>query len=113
MSFDIIRKTVRHIVDLIAIQRYDLVLKVCSSSRLTEADLEHAMNEYGVHAMLAPEDADQYIEAVAIKDSLVPTWSLWAPLWTQEEGRSDLILELTIAIHATHADVELDNLHVQ
>ena len=74
MSFDIIRKTVRHLVDLIANRRYDLVLQACSKSRLTEDDMEHILNVCGVHAVLSPEDADQYIDTVAIKDGSVPTW---------------------------------------
>jgi hypothetical protein len=34
------------------------------------------------------------------------------PLWTKEEGRSDLTLELTVTMGANDTQIELDDIHV-
>lgn len=50
---------------------------------------------------------------LAIDGSEPQAYSVVAPLWTQEEGRSDLSLELTLVDRFSGAyDVEVDSLHV-
>ena len=41
-----------------------------------------------------------------------PRWSVRMDLWTAEEGRSDLSLELTIIESGRGYTVELDDIHV-
>jgi hypothetical protein len=41
-----------------------------------------------------------------------PTWSVRCDLWTVEEGRSDLSLELTVVAAPLGPTIEVDNLHV-
>jgi hypothetical protein len=112
MTFDIIETTVREIVDLISTKQYELALQACSKSRLTAADIERVIEVYGRSTVMSPENADRYIDAVAIKGCLEPTWSVLAPIWTLEEGHSDLTLDLTITVKSPHPDVELNDLHV-
>jgi hypothetical protein len=52
------------------------------------------------------------LDIVRIAGSVPPAWSVRANLWTKEEGRSDLTLELTIRQVENSYEVELDDLHV-
>jgi hypothetical protein len=42
----------------------------------------------------------------------VPTWSLRVPLWTKEEGRSDLEFQVTVSLVGDDAIVALDDIRV-
>ena len=112
MSIETVRSTARKIVDLISVGRYDLALHACSSSRLSKVDIEGVIAGYGRTLAHPPNDFDQYLDAVLIIGRSVPTWSVRVPLWTYEEGRSDLTLELTIAEDPEKPNVELDDLRV-
>ena len=67
-------------------------------SRLTGDDLRNVIRNYGRKVVSPPPDAYNKLDAVQVTGATVPTWSVRAPLWTEEEGRSDLTLELTIAV---------------
>ena len=53
------------------------------------------------------------VETTRIVGAEPPAWSVVVPLWTREEGRSDLTAELTLTeSSAGEIDLELDDLHV-
>jgi hypothetical protein len=112
MSFDSIRSTTRKIVDLISDGRYDLAIHACSESRLSEIDVERVLEGYGRKFIRPPVEFDKYFDVVPIEGRSVPSWSVRVPLWTREEGRSDLTLELTISEISENTSVELDDLRV-
>jgi hypothetical protein len=70
------------------------------------------VRDYGRKLVSPPADAYNNLDAVQVKGAAVPTWSVRAPLWTEEQGRSDLTLELTIAVRLGAPSVELDELRV-
>ena len=47
------------------------------------------------------------MDIVEVMNASVPQFSIRMPLWTEEEGRSDLTMELTIKFCAEHIEVEL------
>jgi hypothetical protein len=54
-----------------------------------------------------------YIAVVEVTESTPPCWSIRADAYTDEEGRSDLSMELTLTeSHPGELEVEFDNLHV-
>jgi hypothetical protein len=79
---------------------------------LTSDDLRTVIRDYGRKLVSPPANAYEDLDAVQVKGAGVPTWLVRAPLWTEEEGRSDLTLELTIAVGPVAPSVELDDLHV-
>jgi hypothetical protein len=109
---EIAKKAVREIVNLIATHNYNSVLSKCSISRLSEKDLEIVLFEYGQTYVSYPQNGDDFLSVVEIVNSLQPSWSVASSLWTKEEGRSDLTLELTISIEDSRVAVELDALSV-
>jgi hypothetical protein len=83
----------------------------CASSRLTSAEVWRVLNDYGKTLVETPHDDDFSIDAVRTQ-ATTPTWSVNVPLWTSEEGRSDLTLQLTIALGPRGPVIELDDLRV-
>ncbi len=100
------------VVDQLARGDYESLVGQSVKSRLTSDDLRTAIRDYGRKLVSPPADAYNNLDAVRVKGAAVPTWSVRAPLWTEEEGRSDLTLELTIAVASDAPSVELDDLHV-
>jgi hypothetical protein len=112
MSTNSIRTTVRKVLSLISDGQYGCALQMCSISRLTEQDLRGVIRDYGFSFAQPSEDTDQYLDIVAVDGSAIPTWSVRASLWTLEEGRSDLTLELTVSDGPAGVAIELDDLRV-
>jgi len=78
---------------------------------MTSTDLSHVIRDYGCAVVEPPAEAIESLDAVEVERAPLPTWSVRLPVWTTE-GRSDLTLELTIAIGPSGPEVELDDLHV-
>ena len=112
MSLDVLRSTTREIASQLAHGDYALVIGRCVKSRLTADDLQAVISDYGRKLVSPPADAYGDLDALQVKGAVVPRWSVRAPLWTEEEGRSDLTLEMTITMDANSPRVELDDLHV-
>jgi hypothetical protein len=99
-------------VVIIAQGNYEMLIQRCAKSRLTSEDVQSAIREYGRKIIEPPVNAYQSLDVVPIRNAAVPTWSVRVPLWTEEEGRSDLTLEMTISLAHDHPVIELDDLHV-
>jgi hypothetical protein len=112
MSSELLEPVVRSVVDRLVNGEYADAVQSCSASRLTAGDLLEAVRDYGRTLIEPPPDAYRDLDVVAVRDSIHPTWSVRAPLWSREEGRSDLTLELTISREGNRWDVEIDDLHV-
>jgi len=100
------------ILDRLASQDYDGVIRRCARSRLSARDLATCIGEYGRRVTGPPAGAFDRLDAVAVKAAPLPTWFVRAPLWTAEEGRSDLELQLTATLRAGAVELELDDLRV-
>ena len=61
---------------------------------------------------MPPPDALTNLDVIEVEDSVPKQWSVRADLWTKEEGRSDLTLELTLLSDGGGLVAEIDNIHV-
>lgn len=53
-------------------------------------------------------------DIVEVRGAVPPTWSVVVPVYTREEGRSDLSVELTIVeLNGERYGVALDNIRVR
>jgi hypothetical protein len=104
----LVRRLIQHLVQ----GDYDSVVAECAQSRLTGKQLAKVIQDYGRKLIMPPDRALDNLDIVPVQDASVPTWSLRVPLWTHEEGRSDLTLELTVGTAPRASCVELDDLHV-
>lgn len=100
------------LVSKLAGGEYEGVIAYCFASRLSADDLRSAIDDYGKTFIVPPKNAYQNLDVVTVRDSRIPTWSVRAPLWSQEEGRSDLELQLTIQQQGDHFAVGIDDLIV-
>lgn len=107
-----IEPVVRSLATKIANGEYQEALADCLAYRLSADDLRKAISDYGRTFIDPPKDAYRNLNAVEVQIAAVPTWSVWAPLWTAEEGRSDLEMQLTIQLLDDRWQVEFDDLHV-
>jgi hypothetical protein len=107
-----IEPIVRSLATKIANGKYQEAVADCLASRLSAEDLRKAIDDYGRNFIEPPIDAYRNLDAVEVQISEAPTWSVWAPLWTAEERRSDLEMQLTIQLLDGRWQVEFDDLHV-
>ena len=109
---EILRRAVRAIVELLAENDYQATVEACAKSRLSPDDIRGVIEEYGHHLIRPPEDAYADLDAIRVTQASEPTWSVRAPVYTANEGRSDLTLELTIIQSSGEIRIEMDDLHV-
>ena len=103
---------VRVIVDLLVRGDYATIEAVTQGKRLDAEQLARAVDEYG--RMLVPP-TDAWWSSVQITPLSEPAsaFHVAAPLWTAEEGRSDLTLELRLQESIPGVfDTEVLDLHV-
>ena len=109
----IAREATIQVIELLVGYRYDDLEKRTGGVRLSADMLEEAVTQYGKTLVFPPPDALANLDIVPVACEGPKTWSVRADLWTSEEGRSDLTLELTvIKDEGKRTIVELDNLHV-
>lgn len=106
------RQRIWEIVNHLSHQRYDAALHECAKSRLSTADIKRAIEEYGHKLAVPPRDAYEDVDAVEVLNRAQRTLSVRVPMWTSDEGRSDLTLELTVTLENGRLIVEFDDLHV-
>ncbi|MGD8619980.1 MAG: hypothetical protein PVH54_12445 [Gammaproteobacteria bacterium] len=75
--------------------------------------MEVAIKEYGSMIVMPPSKAFEDLDIIEIEGSSPKSWSVRFDFWTEEEGLSDLSLELTlISSEEDLLKVEIDNIHV-
>jgi hypothetical protein len=103
---------VRAVIADLARGEYAAVEHLSDGVRLSAQEMARAVSEYGRRLLPAPE-GPLPLDVVAIRGADVPTWSVDAPLWTAEEGPSDLTLQLTVRVAPGGGyQIEVDDLHV-
>jgi len=109
---DQIRSIVIDLLVLLADEDYESIMERCSSSHLKGDHLRTAIRDYGRKVIAPPADYANINMGEVEEEVTFPTWWVVAELWTEEEGRSDLSLELTIAFAPSGPVIEIDGLHV-
>lgn len=106
-----VRSIVIDLLVLLADGDYKSIMERCGYSLLDSDDLQTAVAEYG-RTVIAPPADYQFLRACELRARAIPTWHVDADLWTEEEGRSDLTLEMTIEFEASGPVIGINNLHV-
>lgn len=102
---------VRRIVSLLVEGRYADLEQQTHGVRLTAGEMAKAIADYGRTLVLPPQDAFNLMNIVKIKNA-PKQWSVDMPLWTREEGRSDLTIDLRISERENDYSIELNDIHV-
>lgn len=104
---------VRTVVSLLAHGEYSAVERLTSGQRLSAVDMQMAVTMYGRTLTILPDEALRTVDVVEVEGPLRRTWNVRVPLWTLEEGRSDLEVNLTMCevLDGVYS-VQIDDLHV-
>jgi hypothetical protein len=104
---------IRAVIDFLAAEDYEGALEAAPTTRMSAQDLANSINEYGARLVPTPEYGLRQLDMTRVTTAEIPTWHVVAPIWTVEEGRSDLSLELWVR-HLGRGlySAELLNLHV-
>lgn len=103
---------VRVIVDLLVRGEYATVEAVTGGKRLNAGELERAVADYGRTLVPPTDDWWSTVQITPISEP-ASAFHIAAPLWTAEEGRSDLTVELRLQESIPGVfDTEVLDLHV-
>lgn len=105
-----VRSIVIDLLVLLADGDYESIMERCGYSLMDDDDLRTAVVEYGRKIVAPPADY-AFLRACELRARAVPTWHVDADLWTEEEGRSDLTLEMTIEFETSGPVIGINNLH--
>lgn len=103
---------VERIVQLLAERKFGQIESLTRGVRLSAQEMETALDEYGRTLVRLPRNAFKLMDIIPHHSEKASSWSVIMPLWTAEEGRSDLSLELTLIRQGDDVSIELDDIHV-
>ena len=89
-------EVVRTFVNLLVEGKYSTVERLTSGDRLSAAQIESAIATYGDQLVYPPNSVYDDLDVVKVTGSDPLTWNVRFPLWTLNEGRSDLEIRLTL-----------------
>lgn len=104
-------KIIQRVIELLAHGRYQELESLTGAKHLTAEQISDAVKEYGRSLIMPPFDRLD-VDAIRVGGKQPTIWSVRIPLWSREEGRSDLTLEMTIKEHADRSLIEIDGIHV-
>lgn len=108
-----LRTAVSAIVGLLVDGSYDVVEAMTRGRRLSAASLREAVDGYARTLVPVPPASLDGLDVVRIEGSGPAAFHVVVELWTQEEGRSDLSLELRLTdLYGGAYDIEVLDLHV-
>lgn len=107
-----LKDPVRKVIELLVSRQYAKVEAITGGIRLKAPEIAGAIAEYGRKLIPVPEQGLDLMDVVRVHGALPPKWTARIPLWTEEEGRSDLSVELTLIKDGQDFKIELDDIHV-
>ena len=107
-----LRLLVERVVRLLVDGDFAALVLLTDGMRMDAVTIRRAIEGYGRNLIPLPDEGFNELDVVEIESTNPRRWSVRCPLWTRQEGRSDLTLELTILHEATGFKVELDDIHV-
>jgi hypothetical protein len=106
-----LKSQVRRLVEDLVAGRYADIVADGRVGRFSEDELRSAVEEYGRTLVPLPEEGWAQVDTYA-QHANANVFALDVPMWTAEEGRSDLTLSLTATQHSETYAVEVDDLRV-
>lgn len=108
-----LHNTVKMVTDLLAEKNYKEIESLCDGVQLDAEELAYASEDYGMEILPLPKEGYKKLDIVEVTDSNPREWSVYVPIYTAEEGLSDLTLELSLIDNPSELyQIQIDNLHV-
>jgi hypothetical protein len=96
MASAYLQRTLCMVVELLVNGEYAKIAEMTKNNRLSSGDIQGAILGYGRKLVKPPDEAMRNIDSIEIRGKSPREWSVIFDLWTAEDGRSDLSLEITI-----------------
>ena len=107
-----IEQTIRHIYSLLLSENYDELERFTNGSRMSSNEICETILAYGYQLVSYPDNLK--LDIVEVKNSSPREWNVVAPIYTSEEGLSDLSIELSLIENGKELyKSELDNIRVR
>jgi hypothetical protein len=108
-----VRAALERVVSLLVAGRFDELERLDRGGRMKADEWRRRVKEYG-RTLVQPPRADlETADIVPLQGSGNRAWSVRYPLWTREEAKSDLSVELTVRYNGgDDVDIEIDDLRV-
>lgn len=101
------------IIQMLVACDYDAIVQHTKGIRLLKDEIEYAVDDYGGTITMPPESVFENLDVVEVENMTPREWSIRCPLWTKEEGKSDLSIEMSmIEENAEKLRIELDNIMI-
>lgn len=107
-----LERPLRQVIEHLVAGRWAELEALTGGKRLTAREMAEVIAEYGRKLVLPPGDALRLMDVVEVRNAQPKQWSVTMPLWTQEEGRSDLSISVTLIAQEEGFKIELDDIHV-
>ncbi len=107
--------TVRKMISLLVEKRYSEIVSWTNGNGYPEDQIAAAIVDHDVTVVYPPDSFyPSQIDVVRIDNTCSQEWSVAFPLWTIEEGESDLSVELTCTQGdgLVCANIDFDTIHV-
>lgn len=107
-------KLVAQLVRQLSVGDFEGALRSAPRSRVNAEQIRNAVQQYGRTLVPLPAESYELIDHVVVLGSSPLAWSVVVPLYTKEEGRSDLSLELSLVEQAAGGHhIEIDDIRVR
>jgi hypothetical protein len=104
-------QAIRRLIDDLVAGAYDAIEADGRGGRLTADEMRFAIAGYGRELISLPADKALKVEVYPLDED--PRLSaIDVELWTREEGRSDLTLQLSVDESGDDIKISIDDLHV-
>lgn len=107
-----LKQPIRQVIEHLVAGKYAELETLTKGQRLTAQEMAKTVSDYGRTLVLPPDDAFRLMDVVEVQNAQPPQWSITMPLWTHEEGRSDLSIGVTLIADVEDFRIELDDIHV-
>lgn len=105
--------TVGMILNLLAESKYSELSELCIGNDIQAEDIERAVSDYPYKPIYPKSEINDLLNIIEVEDSNPREWSVYCDLWTEEEGRSDLNLQISlIESPGEFYQFQIDGIHV-
>ena len=105
-----VKKLIQKLVAELAKGNYSIIKEPPFQSRCNPEDIARVIEDYGRTITNLPNEAFNFYKAIPVKGEK-SKYALDVDLWTKEQGRSDLTLQLTVS-DQENLVIEVDDLHI-
>ncbi|MDR1626298.1 MAG: hypothetical protein LBT33_07125 [Spirochaetia bacterium] len=110
INMNLFKEKIKNLVIDLSNKNYKKIEIEKANGRINIMDLENAIKEYGKTIIPLAEEAFEIAHIYKIEKE--NRMDIYMPLWTKEEGRSDLTLSILCYLKNNQPSIEINDLEV-